>query len=379
MTHKADSSFFSAKRPWSERKDLFLKCYLKPYLWKVATQKKPILLVDGFAGPGQFDDGKEGSPVILCSAANQARSEGLSVPVKVLCVEKDQSLFGKLRERVGSFDQTTVLNSDFQSVLADIELQARTHSVFLYLDPFTVTGLKLSALDSVLKWVSAGSSVELLLNFSGTALSRIGCSLLAIDAAEAADDDEPQLLGSESAGADDLTEVLGGNWWRDVIVSPKPFAEKVSDLTNGYCDKLKTRLSQVGWHDIRAKSKHSLPKYTMVFGSRHPDALLLMNDAAVQSRGTLAEEEAPSASLLFEMRSESLVPNVDKLPPLVLGVLTGRLSRKALGAKFVREHFGVYSISQINKAISKLITDGKVQSSTGKSRINDDVELWRVP
>ena len=46
--------FFKAKRPWSKYKDFILGYYLEPYIPKVATLKKPILIVDCFAGCGRF-------------------------------------------------------------------------------------------------------------------------------------------------------------------------------------------------------------------------------------------------------------------------------------------------------------------------------------
>jgi len=44
---------------------------MAPYLKKVAMLKKSILLVDGFAGPGTFEDGTSGSPLIMCEQAER--------------------------------------------------------------------------------------------------------------------------------------------------------------------------------------------------------------------------------------------------------------------------------------------------------------------
>jgi three-Cys-motif partner protein len=59
------SEFFSGKKPWSLIKDEILKKYLPPYLKKVNTLNRGIIIVDGFAGPGIFDDGTIGSPMII--------------------------------------------------------------------------------------------------------------------------------------------------------------------------------------------------------------------------------------------------------------------------------------------------------------------------
>ena len=51
------SDFFDAKRDWSRYKDFILGYYLEPYIPKVNTLGKPILVVDCFAGRGEFGDG----------------------------------------------------------------------------------------------------------------------------------------------------------------------------------------------------------------------------------------------------------------------------------------------------------------------------------
>ena len=67
-----EDDFFEGKRPWSVIKDQVLKDYMSPYLAKIKNLKKPILLVDGYAGPGVFDDRQPGSPLIMCQAAAKA-------------------------------------------------------------------------------------------------------------------------------------------------------------------------------------------------------------------------------------------------------------------------------------------------------------------
>src|ERR1700683_3193361 len=73
------NDFFEAKRPWSKYKDFILGYYLDPYIPKVATLKKPILIVDCFAGCGRFGDGEPGSPLIIAPIIKKWRDKGISV------------------------------------------------------------------------------------------------------------------------------------------------------------------------------------------------------------------------------------------------------------------------------------------------------------
>jgi len=379
MTHKADLSFFDLKRPWSERKDLILAYYLKPYLWKLAKKNRPILLVDGFAGPGRFEDGSDGSPLIICKAARSAKQEGLSVDVRVLCVEINPVLCARLRSHTSEFAGVAIEEAKFQDILPRIEVFARTGTVFLYLDPFTVTGLAWTDLDRVFQFAHADSSIEVLLNFSGAALARVGCAILRINDPPAAEESDTNLLNSQGIDESELSAVLGGDWWKQHIQAKCPFADKVARITEGYCAKLRTRFNEVCWHDIKERSEHVVPKYTLVFGSRHPHALGLMNDAAVKSRGRLAEDEAPRDSLLFEARSEELVPDISKLPAIVLATVKGTVTRHAATTQVIRRDFGRFTGSQIRKAINELVDSGRMKNSTGKSRMNDKVLVWVTP
>ncbi len=66
-----DDNFFVGKRPWSLIKDQILRDYMPAYLNKVKKLRRPIVLIDGYAGPGKFEDGEPGSPLIICSNAEK--------------------------------------------------------------------------------------------------------------------------------------------------------------------------------------------------------------------------------------------------------------------------------------------------------------------
>ena len=68
---KYDDNFFEGKRPWSHIKDEILFSYIPAYINKVKGLRRPIVLIDGYAGPGVFDDQQKGSPLVICSAAEK--------------------------------------------------------------------------------------------------------------------------------------------------------------------------------------------------------------------------------------------------------------------------------------------------------------------
>jgi three-Cys-motif partner protein len=380
VPHKADPSFFEKKRDWSKRKDLILAYYLKPYLAKVGKLRRPILIVDGFAGPGRYGDGTTGSPLIICSAVQAALSYA-RVPISVLCVEEDDDLHQQLAALLSQFPFAATRHTAFLEALPEVERLAQTHTVFLYVDPYAIEGLQWEAMDRIFRHVQdSKSSVEVLLNFSAGNFARRGLAALQLQHASVDDDvdssdgestfEEPSILK--------LNEVAGGDWWQEILRRNDSFAKRTDAIANEFCRLLSTRFREVCSHPVRAKFDDQVPKYSLVFGSRSSDALILMNDAMIKSRNILAESAKPESGTLFETRPTELVPDPSILPNLILQKARERKKRRDLIVEVIRQQFCAFSESEIRQAVHALLKEGKLKSSTGQTRINDSVEIWSV-
>lgn len=367
MTHAAGSEFFDSKRSWSKRKDRILGSYLAAYLPKVATQGLPILIVDGFAGPGKFKDGSPGSPLII---AHAIQSSGK--PAKLWAIEANKHSATQLVNLLSQFDFVTCKHTDFLSTLPDILSEVPSHSVFLYLDPFAIKGLSLRSLAQIFQWLERRKSVEVLINFNATAFAR--CARAAMKT-ETGDEPEDEQI-SRSITKEELSDFAGGDWWEGVVAKRLPFANEVAELVSGYCSRLRKHFAEVCFHEIREHIDHAAPKYVLVFASRHPDALLLMNDEMVKSRDSLVDESRDRTSYLFETAPVKFVPDPHEVSAVVEAELTTKMSRRDLVIKIVRLHFGRFPTGEIKRVVSEQIKSGRVRSSTGKSRINDSVEIW---
>lgn len=368
MTHAAGSEFFESKRSWSIRKDRILGSYLTAYLPKVATQGYPILVVDGFAGPGEFRDGSLGSPLII---ANTIRDSGKDA--KLWAVESNLASASRLRELLNPFDFAKCKHANFLDILPDILKEVPSHAVFLYLDPFAIKGLSLESLAKIFDWVNRRRSVEVLINFNASAFARCARAAMRTETGREPTDEHV----ARSITPDELSSFAGGDWWQAVVSKRLDFADEVRELVAGYCMRLRTHFAEVCFHEIREHISHSAPKYVLVFASRHPHALLLMNDEMVKSRDSLVEQSRDAESFLFETVSLEYVPDPNEINAVVLRTLAHRMSRGQLVVKIVRNCFGRFSTGAIKKSVSKQIELGAVQSSTGKMRINDSVEIWR--
>lgn len=380
MGHKADKSFFDEKRHWSKRKDKILECYLPPYLCKVATQGHPILIVDAFAGPGKFGDGEPGSPLIICRSIQSALSRGLSVPVSALCIDDDREMFSELNRLTGEFPFAETRYGKFSDHIPEIQERAKGHSVFLYVDPWTIEGIEWDGMDRIFQHLSISKmSIEILMNFNGGSFVRRGLAALKLAIPELnleiEDSEEIDVPLTTPPSIEGLNAVVGGDWWQSILQAPSSFAEKVQSVTIGLRERLSKRFKETGQHAIKALPHHTVPKYYLIFGSRHPEALKLMNDEMVKSLRTLADLAKPKHPTLFEMRSTELVPDVEKLPSIILRHASQPKERGLVILDVIRECFCQFSVKQIRGCIEQMLKKDKLKSETGKSRINDKIKI----
>lgn len=376
MSHRANADFFIAKRRWSRRKDRILGAYLIPYIAKVSKLGN-ILIADCFAGPGAFDDGAPGSPQIIRDAILDHRTRSGMNNVSAWFVEKDPGLYARLASKFGSDPFVSTFNKDFVEMLPSIRTQAQSSSVFLYVDPYAIKGLDWSMMDMVFSMVNRTRSVEVLLNFNGRAFVRAGLASLKLERpAESLHETDNDVI-DEQIESNTLDVAVGGPWWRDVLEQNASYSSQVQLITDGVCQRLRGRFSEVCRHDLFDKVGHAIPKYSLVFGSRHPDALKLMNDQMVNARDQLADEARSEVDeTLFEMLSEQFVPETTKLLGIVLDQARFKQSRGDLILSIIRSHFGVYKHSEVRGAIERLLRDGRMKSATGKARIKDSVDVW---
>lgn len=380
MTHSAGDEFFDQKRLWSLRKDEILGCYLAAYLPKIMMLRKPVLIVDAFAGPGRFKDGADGSPRIICRCVRETQEKNLTAPqpVSVWCIEKIPTLHSQLVSNIQEFAFADTRNGAFGDFAGEIAAQTRTSSVFLYVDPFTVEGLVWSELNRIFAGLGEGNSVEILLNLNSPSFVRRGLALLKSRVA-AIDEDATPVDAEDQVDAtfDTLDAVAGGQWWRELLSSSTNYPAIVQEFVQEYCKRLSSKFSEVVNHAIKAKPHHQVPKYHLVFGTRHLDGLTLMNDEMVKSRRELADMAKDRRQpTLFETRSEELVPDVDGLPEIVLELAKNQITRKLLMAQVIRGNFCEFHRTEIRGCIESLLQANRLISGTGKSRINNDVKVW---
>ena len=164
-----DRAFFNSKKPWSVQKDQILANYLAAYLKKILYRRQsatlpgqPVLIVDAFAGKGWFEDGNPGSPVHIIEAADEV-AQGR---YRVVLGNEDPEQHAFLERALARYDHAKPLLWDSRRMLRSVLKNVGDRALFVFIDPFGITGYEFDLIKPLIGRVRDGLSTELLINFA---------------------------------------------------------------------------------------------------------------------------------------------------------------------------------------------------------------------
>lgn len=141
-----------------------------------------IIYTDGFAGPGCYKGGEDGSPIVALKAALGALSGRTDMPCEFHFVERDRATVAALIANVEHFKQHRAVPSNFkifvhagmtfeeayrQHIRARLQAHPRAPA-FALVDPFGWTGIPMSILGELVR----RPSTEILVNFMFEEINR---------------------------------------------------------------------------------------------------------------------------------------------------------------------------------------------------------------
>jgi hypothetical protein len=295
--------------PHTPAKHRILRSYLNAWLPIMAFSRQGrVLFVDGFAGPGKYSGGEDGSPIVAIRALLEQRPDVRSkARVTYLFVEENAGRAVHLEETVaplrtslpdgceahvhrGAFDETINGVLDHLGASGD-----KLAPCFVMVDPFGVSGIPMRGLARIL----ANPKSELYISFMYEAINR-----------------------HKETGefAPHLDELFGTEEWRDGVDMPE------SDHRRQFFYELYSRqLKRAGathvlWFELFNGNRHV---YTVFFATRH----LLGCDRMKEAMWRVAPDGA------FEFRgSHSGQLSLTELMGANLERLKGELRREFGGA-----------------------------------------------
>lgn len=260
-----------------------LRGYLNAWfpILSMSNSGRSIYYIDGFAGPGRYEHGQPGSPLVALECAGGALVTGFqrgnwrAGPVYCLFVETDRNSVASLKAELaaspihkwihqqtyfGEFDLIVQqLRQDHPAAFADSPL-------FVFLDPFGPTGLTFDTVAALLR----SPRSEVLLHFDADGATRM---------IQALED------GYNTSSQVQLDRVFGGSGWTHGIVR--------SDDDRVDFDKTTKRLAEYYLAQLRKVAEYSFPfqmitpqkrevsevGYYLIFASNHPLGLIKMKEA----------------------------------------------------------------------------------------------------
>jgi three-Cys-motif partner protein len=133
--------------PHTQAKHTILRRYWEAWLPIMATFSLRLLYIDGFAGPGKYRGGEDGSPLIALTAARDHRAKP-KAEIVFIFIEKEQDRFEHLEAVVADIKPTlpakfhvNCVHGEFDdqmsSVLDDLDAQRkRIAPSLVFIDPF---------------------------------------------------------------------------------------------------------------------------------------------------------------------------------------------------------------------------------------------------
>ena len=368
---KRNDDFFKQKKIWSEVKDELLGCYLRPYFNKIFYTRNPVLYIDGFAGKGKFEDGKNGSPLTaldcLSTSISQFRGKH-SMPVinmKFIELNHANELSANLPDEqthrceiiAGKFEDKIV------PILESAAKMSKNQNVFLYIDPYGVKALDAALFDAL---PDIFNTAEVLINLNSWGFLRMAFALKKTDFRESTDELLKDLDEYDSSSANSIEEVnaiAGGDYWQDIVdryvagIINSYEAEK--EFSHKYKLRLRQKYKYVLDMPIRLKSGQH-PKYRMVYATNHPDGCILMADnIAARADRLVVEIQNEGQISLFEVNAENEAVSIASLDEKVKTLLMRYKSHVRLRdflADFYNEYGVLCSSSRIKGANSVLAT-----------------------
>lgn len=347
------TNFFKKLRDTSEIKLRILNKFLVPWCAKLGSIRQRLWYVDGFAGPGRYEDGAEGSPLIGAKMAADIQARGRAYSLNCINVELNRKYYKQLCKETADFPQVENRQGDFSDLVAEIRETIQDDPALVFIDPFGISPLKFAKL---LPLIERSGKTDLILTFHAPKVDRLAKEY-----------------------PDYITDAIGSEEWR-IWWDSLPPNERINKLIEILSENLKTvgRFLSVTNYPIKEKTG-ATPKYYLLFASRHYHAFELLNDFVIQEEITLSQKDylifVQNQLPLFDLgeldRQNIHVRLLDDIR--TYGKQNPSITREKIVEYFVMNKWGQYRTGDIKRAVRALIDAGAIyREQQGGGHIDTD-------
>lgn len=246
-----------------------LRSYL--FVWFSILQRqfprRDLWYVDGFAGPGEYTNYADGSPVAALKAAESALNEvGGSRNIHCVFIEEDKKRFAHLEQKLSAISEHPrikrhVYRGTFVEGVAKLHGEVVNPFVadsptFAFIDPFGPVGL---SFDTVRELLSR-RTCEVLVNLDSDGISRI------------------HRAGAAANHSQLLNDIYGDDEWVQEFGSVHTHAARVAKALALYKRKLMAIPNVEYSFAFEMRKERDAFDYHLVFASQHPVGLEKMKE-----------------------------------------------------------------------------------------------------
>lgn len=275
--------------PHTEAKHAILRKYLDAWLPIITRWNGRVLYIDGFAGPGEYMGGKDGSPIIAIKSVLEHKAE-LKAEIMMLFIEADIKRCEYLKRivdsiKIGSNIKPECICAKFADTIEGLldsleEQRRRLAPAFVFIDPFGFTGIPFN----LIKRIMENNKCEVLITFMYEEVNR---------------------FISDGKLWEDLSVTFGTDKWKSVIKESDP--KKREFLLHGiYKKQLEEEANIEFVHSFKMTNKINKTDYFLFYGTNHILGLKKMKEAMwkIDESGAFNFSDAtynPGQPMLFEV------------------------------------------------------------------------------
>lgn len=265
----SNEEFFRSQKPAAVLKHGLLRRYAVYFAGKAGSRTGGrVAFVDGYAGPGRYDDGSAASPVLFAQAAEHTRT--FERTAACFFVEADPGHAVALKSEFAGSDNVTVIEGQFGDHAHEVIARAAGHATLVFVDPFSL-GIDAGLLGEILALSSPEQPIDIIYHFSDSALAR-----LAERVVQASDDERVEHLAAQIDG------LLAGADWREEFLQKEDQRsfEVAARLARTFAHEVaKASGARTITIDVRQRPGH-LPIYSLCLFSKHSRAVWDFMDMA---------------------------------------------------------------------------------------------------
>jgi three-Cys-motif partner protein len=248
----------------TEAKHAILRKYLEAWLPIMTSFNPEVVILDAFAGPGKYQDGEDGSPVIAIDVLRYHRDVVKTKAVKFIFIEADHDRCSHLRRIIAENPPPgkstyAIYHGKCVDVLPTILTRLTQFSsapVFAFLDPF---GFSHTPMDLIAQLTRLPKS-EVLITFMLEEIRRFI--------------EHPDL-----AIQDHYDALFGCDAWRQIPQQAQTPKERESRIHDLYKQQLHQAANIRYVRSFRMRNKHNATDYYLFFGTSHPAGIDKMKEA----------------------------------------------------------------------------------------------------